>query len=110
MEQLVHVDRAYRPGRPVRLLVTDRERRLRVSDQGAAIDDAGAPRGWRELADRTERELNVNITRHGAVWLPVVPAGPGLAAIVARIGEASLRFYDELLDLTSELEPVHGRR
>ncbi len=101
MEEMVDVGHEYRPGRPVRLLVTERERRLTVSDQGAAIADAGAPRGWRELADHLERELNVNITRNGAVWLPVVPAGPGRAAIVARIGEASLRFYDDLLDLAS---------
>jgi hypothetical protein len=101
MEQMVDVGHEYRPGRPVRLLVTARERRLTVSDQGAAISDAGAPPGWRELADQLERELNVNITRHGAVWLPVVPAGPGLEVIVARIGDASLRFYDGLLDLAS---------
>ena len=33
------------------------------------------------------------------VSLPVMPGGPGFDAIVARIGEASLALYEELLEL-----------
>lgn len=76
-----------------------RERRIAVTDDGAAITEAGRPLGWRPLAARLERDLNVNITRQGVVCLPVVPAGPGLDAIAERIAEASLTFYQELLDL-----------
>lgn len=91
----------FRPGEPVRLRVTRRERRLTVSDAGAALAQAGRPAGWRAIADRLERELDVNITSAGAVWLPVVAAGPSLHAIEQRIAQASLIFYQELLELAS---------
>ena len=70
-----------------------------MTDDGAAIKQAGRPAGWRALASQLERELDVNITRHGVVWLPVVAAGPGLDTITARIAQASVIFYEELLDL-----------
>lgn len=93
---------AYRPGEPVRLRVTRRERRLTVSDEGAALAQAGRPAGWRIVAERLERKLDVNVTGAGAVWLPVVAAGPPLHAIEQRIAQASLTFYQELLELTTE--------
>lgn len=90
---------SYRPGDPVLVRVRRRERRIEVSDEGGALDRGGGREGWRELATRLERELDVNISRQGVVSLPVVPAGPGLETIVARIAEASLTFYQELLEL-----------
>jgi hypothetical protein len=93
----------YRPGEPVRVHLVHRERRTTVSDAGAAIEAAGRSPGWREVAERLERELNVNISRRGVVWLPVVPAGPGEAAIVDRIARASARFYNDLLDLEASI-------
>ncbi|HEX4008705.1 MAG TPA: hypothetical protein VHX62_01780 [Solirubrobacteraceae bacterium] len=92
-------DREYRPGDPVRVRVARRERRLTVTDDGAAVRRAGRPPGWRAVGSALERELDVNITRQGVVWLPVVAAGPGEAAVVRRIEEASLTLYQELLDL-----------
>lgn len=89
----------YSPGDPVVVHVIERDRRLSVSDAGAAIDRAGRPPGWREVAARIKRELIVNVTRHGVVWLPVVPAGPPREEVVRRIGEASLAFYQDLLEL-----------
>jgi hypothetical protein len=89
----------YSPGDPVTVHITKRDRRLSVSDSGAAIDRAGRPPGWREVADRLARELVVNVTRQGVVWLPVVPVGPGREEIVRRIGEASLALYQDLLEL-----------
>ena len=93
---------AYRPGEPVRLRVTRRGRRLTVSDEGAAVAQAGRRAGWRIVADRLERELDVNVTGPGAVWLPVVAAGPPLHAIERRIAQASLAFYQELLESAGE--------
>ena len=55
--------------------------------------------GWRDVADRLQRELVVNVSRAGAVSLPVVAAGPPLDAIEQRIAQASLAFYQELLEL-----------
>ena len=101
-ETITDTGLAYRPGEPVRLRVTRRERRLTVSDNGAALAQAGRPRGWRAVAERLERELDVNVSGAGAVWLPVVAAGPPLRAIEQRIAQASLTFYQELLELTRD--------
>ena len=101
-QAIADTDLAYRPGEPVRLQVTQRERRLTVSDGGAALAQAGRPAGWRAVAERLERELDINIRGSGAVWLPVVAAGPPRHAIEQRIAQASLAFYQELLELASE--------
>ncbi len=91
----------YRPGEPVLVHVVRRDRRLSVTDGGAAIAQAGAAAGWQAVAERLGRESAVNVSRHGVVSLPVVPVGPGLDAIVQRIADASLAFYQELLELRS---------
>jgi len=89
---------AYRPGEPVTVTVTHRAQRTSVSDEGAAVRRAGKPAGRLAVAERLERDLDVNITRQGIVWLPVVAAGPDEQAVVERIAEASLALYQELLD------------
>ncbi len=101
-ERITDTGLAYRPGEPVRLRVTRRERRLTVSDTGVALAQAGRPAGWRAVAERLERELDVNVSGTGAVWLPVVAVGPPLHAVEERIAEASLAFYQELLELAGE--------
>ena len=73
-EAITDTGLAYRPGEPVRLRVMRRERRLTVSDGGAALAQARRPAGWRAIAERLERELDVNISGAGAVWLPVRPS------------------------------------
>jgi hypothetical protein len=89
----------YRPGEPVLVRIVRRPGRISVSDDGAAVRKAGRPPGWRDAAARIDDELVVNVSRHGVVSLPVVAAGPGLEAIVQRIGDASLALYQELLEL-----------
>jgi hypothetical protein len=89
----------YRPGDPVRVRVVRREHRISVTDDGAATEKAGRPPHWREAADRVDRELSVNVSQRGVVWLPVVPVGPSEDRVVRRIGEASLSLYQEILDL-----------
>jgi hypothetical protein len=98
-ETIVDSGLVYGPGEPVLIRVTRRERRVSVSDNAAAVEKAGRPPGWRATADRIERDLDVNVSRQGAVWLPVVAVGPGVDAIVRRIGEASVELYEVLLDL-----------
>ena len=90
----------FHPDAPVLVRVVHRDRRTSVSDDGAAIALAGRPGRWHEAARRVGRELDVNVTRAGVVCLPVVPAGPREDEIVGRIGEASLAFYQDLLELT----------
>jgi len=100
-ESTVETGLEYRPGDPVIVHVVRRERRVFVTDAGAAVERAGRRRGWQEVGRRIDRELVVNVSRHGVISLPVVAAGPGRDAIVQRIGEASLAFYQELLELRS---------
>ena len=98
-ETLIETGLQYRPGDPVRIRVVHRAQRIDVTDDGAAFERAAPPRGWREVARRLERELLVNVTRHGVVSLPVVQAGPPEPEVVQRIAEASLTFFEELLEL-----------
>jgi hypothetical protein len=79
--------------------VRRRDRRVAVSDHGAALQRAGAPAGWRRACARVHAELDVNITRAGVVWLPVVAVGPSEPLVVRRIGRASLVFFQEMLEL-----------
>jgi hypothetical protein len=88
----------YRPGEPV-LVRTVQRRHTLVTDDGAALEMAGRLPGWREIGDRLERDLCVNVSRNGAVFLPVVGCGPGYDAIVRRVAEAALALYQDVLDL-----------
>src|SRR5579863_10452466 len=56
--------------RPVLVLARKREARYLFTDEGAAVEAAGRPSVWREVADRVADEYNVNIGRHGDVFLP----------------------------------------
>lgn len=89
----------YVPGDPVAVGVVHRDGRVSVTDDGGAIERAGRPPGWETVAERVAGEEVVNVSRRGVVSLPVVRAGPGLEAIVKRIGAASLTLYQELLEL-----------
>ncbi len=93
---------SYTPGDPVTVSVRHREQAVTVSDEGGAIERAGAPGGWPTAADRVASELDVNVSRHGVVSLPVVRVGPGEHVIVGRIAEASLALYRELLELSGD--------
>jgi hypothetical protein len=101
-ESVIDTGLEYRPGEPVRVWIRRRERRVSVSDHGAAVEKAGGIPGWERASARVCAELDVNITRQGVVWLPVVAVGPSEQAVVGRIGRASLIFFQELL----ELEPA----
>ena len=99
VESVVETGLEYRPGDPVRVWVLRRERRVSVSDHGAALQLAGAASGWRRACHRVHAELEVNISRSGVVWLPVVAVGPSEREVTHRIGRASLVFFQELLEL-----------
>jgi hypothetical protein len=100
-ERVVDTGLEYVPGDRVRLRVVRREHRTRISDDGAAVERAGKPPGWREVAQRIDDDLIVNVSRQGVVWLPLSPRGCGLGEeeVLRRIGEASLALYQDLLDL-----------
>ena len=98
-EHTVETGFEYVPGDPVRVRTVRRDRRIRVTDDGAAVERAGRPAGWRDVAEQIADEAVVNVSRHGVLWLPVSQRGPGLEALVQRIGEASLALYQEILEL-----------
>jgi hypothetical protein len=98
-ESMMQTGMEYRPGDPVRVWVRRRDRRVTVSDHGAALQRAGSAVAWRRACAPVHAELDVNITRAGVVWLPVVDVGPGEPEVVRRIARASLIFYQELLEL-----------
>ena len=97
-ESIVDTGLEYRPGDPVRVWVLCRERRVSVSDHGA-VQKAGTPPGWKRACAPVHAELDVNITRGGVVWLPVVAVGPSEEDVARRIGLASLIFFQALLEL-----------
>jgi hypothetical protein len=98
MTETLTTPREYLPGDPVTLRIT-RRRLVYVSDEGGAVERAGRPAGWRDVAERLADELVVNVSRSGTVSLPVSQCGPGFDAIVDRIADASLALYEELLEL-----------
>ncbi|HEX3976118.1 MAG TPA: hypothetical protein VHW96_07615 [Solirubrobacteraceae bacterium] len=98
-ESIADTGLQYRPGDAVQVWVLRRERRVSVSDHGAALRTAGAPPDWERACARVHAELEVNITRGGVVWLPVVAVGPTEREVARRIARASLIFFQELLEL-----------
>jgi hypothetical protein len=98
-ESVLDTGLEYRPEDPVRVWILHRERRVSVSDRGAALRNAGAPPDWQRACRRVYAELDVNITRAGVVWLPVVAVGPPGQEVALRIARASLIFFQELLEL-----------
>jgi len=99
VERVVDTGLEYVPGEHVVVRVVQRDRRTRVTDDGAAVERAGRPAGWRDAARAIEDDLVVNVGRSGQVSLPCVPKGPDTDEVVRRIGEASLGLYQDLLEL-----------
>ncbi len=99
LDSVITTGLAYSPGDPVRVHVVHRSGRVTISDDGQALQRAGISHPWRVVAERLARAIDVNVSRAGTVWLPVVAAGPGEEAIVERIARASQTFYQDLLDL-----------
>jgi hypothetical protein len=96
VERLIETGLEYLPGDPVVLRATQR-RHLYIDDQGGAVARAGEPP--RALREQLADELIVNIGRNGTVSLPVMCGN--YDEVVARIADASLALYQELLELSS---------
>jgi hypothetical protein len=85
---------------PVLVKVVKRPGRYLLTDEGAAVEAARRPPGWREVAERVVEEHVVNVSRNGVVFLPAVERKLAwLSALPERIAEASLALYEELLEL-----------
>jgi hypothetical protein len=98
-EIVLETELEYGEAEPVRVRLRKRGRRLDLRDDGRAVELAGRPEGWRELAVRiVEREYWLNVSRDGVVFVPAVEGGVEPAWLAGRVAEASLALYQELLD------------
>jgi hypothetical protein len=97
---------SYGGERPVLVVASRREGRYSFSDQGAALEAAGHPAGWRVPAARIAEEHTVNVSRNGIVSLPAASrrelAWPWLSSLPGRVAEASAALYAALLELDDE--------
>jgi hypothetical protein len=99
IERSVDSGLQYVPGTPVLVRVVQRGHRFRVTDDGAAVELAARPRGWRKTAQSVVDEDFLNLSRSGAVFVPAVAGGLRVDSLVARVAAASLAVFQELLEL-----------
>jgi hypothetical protein len=91
---------AYVEGDPVQVYVRKRGHRYRLDDRGGAIERAGRPFGWHEVARRVaEDEHWLNLSRDGVVLVPAVEGGLYLPSLALRVADASVAVYQEVLEL-----------
>jgi len=99
-EHLVDTGLTYDGVRPVRIHVSKREGRYRISDDGGAVDAAGAARDVTYPEQLTVGRYSVNVNRQGVVWLPAVtPTDEWLTTICDIVAKGSVALYEHLLDL-----------
>ena len=86
----------YRPDEPVEVLVRKRGWRCDISDGARAVDAAGRPQGWRDVARRVVDDHALNINRRGVVFVQSNEAR--LQSLVIRVADCSVALFQELLD------------
>ena len=92
----VPTDLRYGPDRTVDVVVRKRGWRFDVSDAGRAVELAGQPNDWQEVAERVVDEYAINVNRRGVVF--VQSNEPRLESLIARVAGCSVALYQELLD------------
>jgi hypothetical protein len=91
---------SYRAGDPVLVHIRKRAHRYRIDDGGGAVERAGRPPDWLEVARQVvDAERSLNVSRTGVVFVPAVEGGMELATLATRVAEASVALYQELLDV-----------
>jgi hypothetical protein len=96
-ERVVDSGLEYVPGEPVRVRVRKRHHRYVIDDDGRAVELAGRPRGWLEVAERAVGEYWLNVNRRGVVFVPTVYERY-LDELTARVAQASRAVYQEVLE------------
>jgi hypothetical protein len=89
----------YTDGEPVVVRVRQRGRRIDIDDNGAAVARAraiGATANWLVVAQRVVAEDNLNVNRHGVVFVPAVE-GRDIDSLAARVARTSAALEAELL-------------
>jgi hypothetical protein len=92
----VPTDLRYGPNQPVDVLVRKRGWRFDVSDAGRAVELAGTPKDWQEVAERVVAEHATNANGRGVVF--VQANEQRLESLIARVAECSVALYQELLE------------
>ena len=87
----------YREGEPVQVRVRRREQWVELDDDGRAVELAGKPAGWLELAERVVAQEGMNVNRAGRVFVRVHERR-ALEDLERRLAESSLAVYEALLD------------
>ena len=102
-ERLVDTGLNYDGVRPVRVHVSKREARYRLSDGGAAVDAAGGVGDVAYPEQLTVGRQVVNVSRQGVVWLPAVtPTDEWLITVCDLVAKGSVALYEHLLDLDDQ--------
>jgi hypothetical protein len=92
----VPTDLRYGPDQTVNVVVRKRGWRFDVSDAGRAVELAGEPNDWQEVAERVVDEYSINVNRRGVVF--VQSNEQRLESLIARVAGCSVALYQELLD------------
>jgi hypothetical protein len=92
----VVTDLRYGPDAAIEVTIRKRGWRFDVSDGGRAVELAGRPAGWRDVAERVVDEYWLNVNRRGVVFVQANEAR--LDWLVARIAECSATLYEALLE------------
>ena len=93
---VVGTDLSYGATERVDVFVRKRGWKFDVSDGGRAVEVAGRPVGWLEVAERVVADHWINVDRRGVVFVQSNEAR--LDALVARVAECSVALHGELLE------------
>ena len=88
----------YRAGESVEIRMRRRGRRIDLDDGGRAVELAGRPDGWLEVAEHVVAAEGFNVNRAGVVFVPL-HEGRDVDALAGRLAECSVAVYAALLDL-----------
>jgi hypothetical protein len=100
---VVRTGLTYRPDEPADVVVRKRGWRFDISEGGRAVELAGRPPGWLEVAERVVGGYALNINRRGIVF---VQSNEGrLESLVLRVAECSMAVFEELLDCSQGVGP-----
>ena len=88
----------YAPGEPVEVVVRKRSWKFDLSDSGRAVELAGRPSGWRDVAEPIVNEQYfINVNRRGVVF--VQSNALRLDSLATRVAECSRAVHAALLEL-----------
>jgi hypothetical protein len=94
---VVPTDLVYGPDEPVEVVVRKRGWRFDISDGARAVELAGRPNGWRDVAQQVVVDTYwINVNRRGVVFVQSTEGR--LEWLVGRVAECSRTLYEELLD------------